>query len=134
MRLETRWRSLLVRQLYLRPLEIKTMSEWLNLNYIECAGVRVPSDWSVEQLAEALAKRKIRFANEKEIMSVFGDAIRLKSSLENEISRLQAEVAKWDRYVKEKQEKARCPGCGVQWTEPAAAPPPANKAAAKKTR
>lgn len=46
------------------------------LDYIECAGVRVPADWSVEQLAEALSKRKIRFANEQEIMNVFGNAIR----------------------------------------------------------
>ena len=53
------------------------------LDYIECAGVRVPADWSVEQLAEALIKRKIRFANEQEIMNVFGNAIRMKASLEH---------------------------------------------------
>ncbi|GAI83438.1 unnamed protein product [marine sediment metagenome] len=45
------------------------------LDYIECAGVRVPADWSVEQLTEALSKRKIRFANEQEIMHIFTKAI-----------------------------------------------------------
>jgi len=67
-----------------------------DLNYIECAGVRVPSDWSVKQLREALAKRNIRFieAHEREIMAVFGDAILLKASLEDSIATLRQEKAK----------------------------------------
>jgi len=91
-----------------------------NQNYIECAGVRIPSDWSVEQLAQALERRKIRFRNEEEIMAVFGDAIRLKSSLEKAISRLRTEVTKLDRHIKERQKKAMCPGCGMLWAEPVA--------------
>ena len=101
----------------------------IDLNYIECAGVRVPSDWSVDQLREALVKRNIRFSrvNEKEIMAVFVAAIQLKSQLENNIHELQAEVAKWDRYVKERKAAIRCPGCGTQWTEPPAAKSPDTK-------
>jgi len=87
----------------------------MNLDYIECAGVRVPVDWSMEQLRSALAKRKIRFANENEIMSVFGNAVQMKAVLEKEISHLHAEAARLDRYIKIKQEKVSCPKCGIQW-------------------
>ena len=91
----------------------------VDLCYIECAGVRVPSDWSVDQLQEALAKRKIRFqkAHEKEIMAVFGEAIQLKASLEKNIHNLNAEVARLEKYVNEKRQKVLCPGCGMKWTE-----------------
>lgn len=88
-----------------------------NRNYIECAGFRIPSDWSVEELAQALERRKIRFRNEEEIISVFGNALRLKSSLEKDISRLRAEVTKLNGYVEERQKKATCPHCGTLWIE-----------------
>ena len=91
----------------------------VDLNYIECAGVRVPSDWSIDQLREALAKRKIRFQmmHEKEIMAVFGDAIQLKASLERDISRLHDEVVKWETYVRQRKQAVSCPSCGIKWTE-----------------
>ena len=89
----------------------------IDLNYIECAGVRVPSDWSVDQLREALSKRNIRFSNEEDIMVVFGKSIQLKASLEEQISTLQAEVTRLDKYVKEKQKRALCPQCGKLWME-----------------
>ena len=63
-----------------------------NLDYIECAGVRVPADWSIRQLREALSKRKMRFKNEKEIMNVFGDAVNLKAKLEARIHELSEKI------------------------------------------
>ncbi len=92
------------------------------IDYIECAGVRVPSDWTVSQLREALAQRKIRFQtmHEREIMAVFGDAIQLKASLEKEVARLQSEFGKWSMYVDKKKKLATCPKCGTEWTEPPA--------------
>lgn len=92
----------------------------INIDYIECDGVRVPSTWTGAQLKEALAKRKIRFQNEAAIMHVFGNAIHLKATLEQKVLDLQAEVAKWDQYVKEKKALAACPKCQTQWTEPPA--------------
>jgi len=89
------------------------------INYIECAEVRIPSNWSVDQLRVALGKRKIRFSNEKELMSVFGEAIKLKSQLEDNIHELRTEITKWDGYVKERKEAIKCPECGMQWTYPA---------------
>jgi len=102
------------------------------LDYIECAGVRLPADWSVEQLTEALSKRKIRFANEQEIMNAFGNAIWMKASLESEISRLHAEETKLTHYIHERQRRAMCPGCGMQWTDSGATA--ANEIATRKTR
>jgi len=103
------------------------MNKKFDISYIECAGVRVPSNWSVGQLAEALAKRKIRFNNEQEIMAVFGDAIKLKRSLEQGIQNLQNELSTWEHYVKQKKEKVMCPGCGLKWTEPNATAPSATR-------
>ena len=89
-----------------------------NLAYIECAGVRVPANWTVEQLRTALAKRSIRFAtkNEEEILRVFGEAIGLKASLEKEILQLQSTLIKLKRDVERKKKLRNCPGCGVRWT------------------
>ena len=93
------------------------MAKTANLNYIKCAGVRVPSNWSLDQLREALAKRDIRFLNEDEITAVFGRAIELKASLEANITQLQAELARLEKLVQERKKKVRCPKCGLQWTE-----------------
>jgi len=67
-----------------------------DLDYIECAGVRVPEDWTIEQLRSALERRNIRFrkANEEEIMRVFGEAVVLKQKLGKEIDALKNEKAK----------------------------------------
>ena len=82
-----------------------------NLRYIECAGVRVPADWNIAQLTEALAKRKIRFSNEAEITAVFGEAIRLKQKLEENIARLRAEGARLETYYNTFKDKLTCPSC-----------------------
>jgi len=101
--------------------------------YIECAGVRVPADWTPDDLRAALGKRKIRFNNGEEIMAVFGDAIQLKASLERSISHLQTEEIRLANLVKRKQELANCPGCGRQWFEKPVTTlaPPAKKATKK---
>jgi hypothetical protein len=39
--------------------------------YIDCDGVNVPDDWTVEELRWALAQRKTRFPNEEAIIAVF---------------------------------------------------------------
>ena len=90
-----------------------------NLDYIECAGVRVPADWTVEELSKALAERKIRFnsKNETEIMAVFGNAIELKRVLEVRLNEAQNALVKWERFVLEKRALATCPKCGTSWTE-----------------
>lgn len=90
----------------------------INIDYIQCDGVRVPSDWSVDQLGEALAKRKIRFHNEREIMRVFGEAILLKATLETIIHKLHEEIAKLNSYVEQKKKLAACPNCSMRWMEP----------------
>ena len=67
----------------------------MTINYIECAGVRVPENWTVDALRRALAKRNIRFSNrnEEEIMAVFGNAIMLKKQLEHDIDALKKKKA-----------------------------------------
>jgi len=83
--------------------------------YIISAGVRVPANWTVEELGKALAKRKIAFTNEKEIMDAFGDALRIKEQLESAIEQLRGEktrisfdVASLDR---QKEKLQSCPHC-----------------------
>jgi hypothetical protein len=41
------------------------------ITYIDCDGVNVPADWTVDELRWALARRKTRFPNEKRIIAVF---------------------------------------------------------------
>ena len=65
-----------------------------DLNYIECAGVRVPADWTIDQLRKALAKRNIRFSNEQDAIAVYGAAIEFKVELERRIDELNANVAR----------------------------------------
>ena len=93
-----------------------------DLAYIECAGVRVPGNWTIGQLREALAKRKIRFEqmHEAEIIAVFGDAVGLKARLERQIDILKDEISKLDKRIKEKEKMIGCPGCGMKWTKPPA--------------
>jgi len=40
--------------------------------YIECAGMRIPCNWTPDQLKRALKLRKIKLDNEAEIREVFG--------------------------------------------------------------
>lgn len=87
------------------------------LDYIECDGVRVPSNWTIERLRNALAKRKIRFSNEQEIIGVFGDAVQLKYSLEERIHFLRTQVAELNDYINRKRQLASCPVCGLKWAE-----------------
>lgn len=65
-----------------------------HLNYIECAGVRVPANWTIDQLRDALAKRNIRFSNEQDAIAAFGESIRLKAELERREDELTANIAK----------------------------------------
>ncbi len=81
------------------------------LDYIECAGVRVPSNWKIKQLASALEKRKIRFNNEQEIMNVFGHAIHLQAELEARDHELRKEIQKLESEVKLLDLKLLCPHC-----------------------
>ena len=93
-------------------------------NYIECMGVRVPADWSVEQVAASLVKRHIRFSNEAEIMRVFGEALCLKAALEHEVTCLKSEVEKLNALVEQRKSRTLCPGCGARWTNPTATASP----------
>ena len=63
-----------------------------DLNYIECASVRVPANWSLDMLQKTLKKRKIRFHNEEDILAVFGTAIKLKKDLELAVQDLRKEL------------------------------------------
>lgn len=63
-------------------------------DYIVCAGVAVPADWTVEELKKILAKRQIRFRHEEELMKVFGKALLLKRSLQDQIRELEEKKAK----------------------------------------
>ena len=65
-----------------------------DLNYIECVGVRVPANWTIDQLRDALAKRNIRFSNEQDAIAVYGAAIEFKVELERRISELNASIAR----------------------------------------
>lgn len=87
-------------------------------DYIECAGVRVPADWNLEQLRAALLKRKIRFQNEAEIMSVFGEAIELKAKLEKAIDELENKKKQLQDFIHAAQGRLFCPHCQKQIFEP----------------
>lgn len=80
-------------------------------DYITCAGVRVPAHWSVGMLEEALAKRNIRFANEAEIMAVFGDALQMKADLEKAIGELTDAKRKLEVRLEVVKAGAHCPHC-----------------------
>jgi predicted nucleic acid-binding Zn-ribbon protein len=93
--------------------------------YITSAGVRVPANWTVEDLGKALAKRKITFSNEREIMDVFGDALRVKEQLEKAIEQLTRETTRlssdvrhleseWNtlqKEIKRLENQLLCPHC-----------------------
>ena len=79
--------------------------------YIECAGMRLPMNWSVHQLAEALAERKIRLSNEEEVMEAFGDSIVLKYQLEREIQVARAELYELQGEVRLIAKLVLCPNC-----------------------
>ena len=81
------------------------------LTYVECAGVRVPAHWTIEQLRLALSKRKIRFQNEVEIKSVYGEAVLLKQKLEDSIKKLGEEEARLVNRVAALGKTLRCPHC-----------------------
>lgn len=57
------------------------------MDYLECAGVRVPASWTVEQLRLALATRSIRFTNEEEIIRAFRVGLRSKNWGERSLQR-----------------------------------------------
>ncbi len=80
--------------------------------YIECAGVRVPKDWTVDQLREALAKRNIRFQHEDEIIAVFGDALHTIGALGEEVTRRRNELSKLDSAIVAKRAGLACVKCG----------------------
>jgi len=75
------------------------MSKVKSLDYIECAGVRVPANYSLKELRVALKKRGIAFANEGEIQRVFGEAIELKRKLQTSIRELEAREAELSTSV-----------------------------------
>jgi len=83
----------------------------LDLDYIECAGVRVPADWTFQKLRDALAGRKIRFANEQEIANVFGKAVLLKFKLQSEIDGLVKQRQELRTEVILLKTKLLCPNC-----------------------
>jgi hypothetical protein len=53
--------------------------------YIECAGMRVPYNWTPDQLKRALKLRKIKLDNEAEIREVFGQYLDMIRDLNNQI-------------------------------------------------
>lgn len=83
----------------------------IDIDYIVCDGVRVPADWTIGQLRDALAKRNIRFTNEEEIVRVFGEAVKLKAELENRVYGLQKEIAALEEVVVMLRDNAHCPYC-----------------------
>ena len=82
-----------------------------NLPYIECAGVDVPANWTVNELREALAKRHIRFRQESDIIAMFGNALKVKAELTQEVSRLRTELGKLTERVRLLKGKLICPKC-----------------------
>jgi hypothetical protein len=60
--------------------------------YIECAGMRIPYNWTPEQLKFALRRRKIKLDNEAEIRYVFGHYIDMIRDLNNQILIKQREL------------------------------------------
>jgi len=84
-----------------------------DLAYVECAGVRVPMDSTVEDLRDALGKRKVRFGNEKEILEAFGSLVEARGILQTEISGLVRRKANLERTVTRLKGKLQCPKCGT---------------------
>ena len=73
-------------------------------DYIECAGVRVPTDWTFDDLAEALKKRNARFSNERDIKAAFQSFLDCRISLQNQIYEL---TRKRDSILKSMNELER---------------------------
>ena len=85
----------------------------LDLSYAECAGVRVSLDSTVEELRDALEKRKVRFSNEKEIMEAFGSLVETRKILQKEISTLEKQRNSLRRVIDRLKGKLQCPKCGT---------------------
>lgn len=71
--------------------------------YIECAGVRIPIDWTVDKLKVALAKRKIRFPNEADIITAFGTYVDMLRDLQKSIEFKRRELAGLDSAIAAKK-------------------------------
>ena len=70
-------------------------------NYIECAGVRIPKNWTISNLAEALEKRGVRFTNEQDIVAAFSVFLDTRIRLQQQIRELEAELSTKKKEGKE---------------------------------
>ena len=80
--------------------KIDTFREIERRPYVICDGVSVPIDWTVEELREALGARKLKFHSEQEILYAFGDALRIRQSLEQGVARLRKEASDLSQRIK----------------------------------
>ena len=87
------------------------------VDYIECAGLRVPINWTPAQLEKALSERKIKLANEKEVMAVFGDSLKMVEILLLERAELRVEVTEMKKVKAQLSVETTCPACGYSLQE-----------------
>jgi hypothetical protein len=60
--------------------------------YIECAGMRVPYNWTPDQLKRALKLRSIKLDNDADIREVFGQYLDMIRDLNSQIVMKQIEL------------------------------------------
>jgi len=61
--------------------------------YIECAGLRIPYDWTPDQLERALERRRIKLDNKADIISVFSDYLNIIITLSYDIHNKRKELS-----------------------------------------
>ena len=60
--------------------------------YIECAGMRIPYNWTPRQLQHALRLRNIKLDNEADINEIFGLYLDIINSLNGQIAAKQRQL------------------------------------------
>jgi hypothetical protein len=60
--------------------------------YIECAGMRIPYNWTPRHLELALMLRNIKLDNEAEIREIFGQYLDMIRDLNNQIATKRREL------------------------------------------
>lgn len=80
--------------------------------YIECAGLRIPRDWTPYDLQKALEKRNIRLDNEDDVMEVYGHSIAIKFEIDKEIDQARADLIELETAKRKGESKIACVNCG----------------------
>lgn len=92
-------------------------------DYVECGGVRIPTNWTIPELLAALQKRNVRFTNESDIQAAFQVFHDTKSRLYEQIealtkhdAQLASKTKQLEETLKKMNKRVTCSKCGNIYT------------------